>query len=129
MTISVRLTGAATPDLIVRACSRSSSVRCDGAVAAGARDRCGCPYYEQLTLAEIGRVTGEHEATVSRHLTRTRRSIRDDLERYLRDDERLSDASIAQGFGYAMEDAGPIDLGEILGDSGERKQPAARRSI
>jgi RNA polymerase sigma factor (sigma-70 family) len=97
----------------------------------GARDRLRLSLYyaQQLTLAEIGRVTGEHEATVSRHLTRTRRSLRDDLERYLRDDERLSDAAIAQGFGYAMEDAGPIDLGEILGDSGERKHPAARRSI
>jgi RNA polymerase sigma factor (sigma-70 family) len=97
----------------------------------GARDRLRLSLYyaQQLTLAEIGRVTGEHEATVSRHLTRTRRSIRDDLERHLRDEERLSDAAIAQGFGYAMEDAGPIDLGEILGDSGERKPSAARRSI
>jgi len=96
-----------------------------------ARDRLRLSLYyaEQLTLAEIGRVTREHEATVSRHLTRTRRSIRVDLERHLRDEERLSDAAIAQGFAYAMDDAGPIDLNEILEDSRERKNPPARRSI
>ena len=97
----------------------------------GARDRLRLSLYyaQQLTLAEVGRVTGEHEATVSRHLTRTRRTIRGDLERHLRDEARLSDAEITQGFEYAMEDAGPIDLGEILDETGERKKPEARRSI
>jgi len=41
----------------------------------------------------------------------------------------LSDAEIAQGFAYAMENAGPIDLGEILDSTGERKKSAAPRSI
>ena len=97
----------------------------------GARDRLRLSLYyaQQLTLAEVGRVTGEHEATVSRQLTRTRRAIRDDLERQLRDEARLSDAEITQGFAYAMDDAGPIDLGEILDDTDERKKSAAPRSI
>src|SRR5439155_12841327 len=55
-------------------------------------------YVQQLTLAEVGRLTGEHEATVSRHLTRTRRAIRLDLERQLRDEMKLSEAEIAQCF-------------------------------
>jgi len=93
------------------------------------RLRLGCYYAQELTLAEVGRLTGEHEATVSRQLARTRRTLREDLERQLRDEARLSDAAIAQGFGYAMENAGPIDLGEILDSTGERKKSAAPRSI
>jgi RNA polymerase sigma-70 factor (ECF subfamily) len=93
------------------------------------RLRLSCYYAQQLTLAEVGRVTGEHEATVSRQLARARRTIREDLERLLRDEARLSDAEITQGFAYAMENAGPIDLTEILDDTGERKKSAARRSI
>jgi RNA polymerase sigma-70 factor len=97
----------------------------------GARDRLrlGCYYGQELTLAEIGRLTGEHESTVSRHLARTRRTLREDLERQLRHEAKLSDAAIAQCFEYAMDDAGTIDLGEILTAAGERKNPAARRSI
>src|SRR5437773_627666 len=74
-----------------------------------ARDRLrlACYYVQQLTLAEVGRLTGEHEATVSRQLARTRRAIRVDLERQLRDDMKLSDAEIAQCFEYAIDDAGP----------------------
>jgi len=98
-------------------------------LAARDRLRLSCYYAQQLTLAEVGRVTREHEATVSRHLARTRRTIREDVERHLRDEARLSDAEITQGFEYAMENAGPIDLTEILDDTGERKKSAARRSI
>ncbi len=93
------------------------------------RLRLGCYYAQELTLAEVGRLTAEHEATVSRQLARTRRTLREDLERQLRDEARLSDAEIAQGFAYAMENAGPIDLGEILDSTGERKKSAAPRSI
>jgi DNA-directed RNA polymerase specialized sigma24 family protein len=103
-----------------------------GAVARlTARDRLrlGCYYAQELTLAEVGRLTGEHEATVSRHLTRTRRALRADLERQLRDQMKLSEAEIAQAFESAMDDPGTIDLGEILTDAGERKKSPARRSI
>jgi RNA polymerase sigma-70 factor (ECF subfamily) len=103
-----------------------------GAVARlTARDRLrlSCYYAQELTLAEVGRLTGEHEATVSRHLTRTRRALRADLERQLRDQMKLSEAEIAQAFESAMDDPGTIDLGEILTDAGERKKSPARRSI
>ena len=42
-----------------------------------------------MTLAQIGRVTREHEATVSRHLARTRKTLRAEAERRLRADHRL----------------------------------------
>ena len=42
-------------------------------LAARDRLRLACYYTEQLTLAQTGRVLGEHEATTSRQLARTRR--------------------------------------------------------
>ena len=48
------------------------------------RLRLGCYYREDLTLAQTGRLLGEHEATVSRQLARTRKVIRAEVERHLR---------------------------------------------
>ena len=69
---------------------------------------------QELTLAETGRLLKEHEATVSRQLARTRRALREDVERQLRDDDGLSDAQIAECFASASEDAGPLDLRQML---------------
>jgi RNA polymerase sigma-70 factor (ECF subfamily) len=75
------------------------------------RDRLRLCYYyvEDLTLAQIGRLLGEHEATASRNLERTRRGLRKQVERRLRDSKRLSDAQIRLCFEYACEDW-PFDL-------------------
>ena len=89
------------------------------------RLRLGCYYVQELTLAEIGRLVGEHEATVSRQLARTRRALREDVERQLRIDQRLSEAQVAECFAAASEDAGLLDLGQLLG----RKKPEPDRSI
>jgi hypothetical protein len=58
---------------------------------------------------------GEHEATVSRHLTRTRRELRTEAERRLRDEHDLDAATIAEGLRAASEDAGELDLAELVG--------------
>ena len=92
------------------------------------RLRLGCYYAEQMTLAAIGRITGEHEATVSRQLARTRRAIRDEVERRLRDDHRFGDAEIAECFANMAGDAGAIDLSEWL-PAGERKNSGVNRSL
>jgi RNA polymerase sigma factor (sigma-70 family) len=89
------------------------------------RLRLGCYYVQELTLAETGRLLKEHEATASRQLARTRRVLREDVERQLRDDAGLSDAQIAECFESASEDAGPLDLGQLLA----RKKSVADRSI
>jgi RNA polymerase sigma-70 factor (ECF subfamily) len=89
------------------------------------RLRLGCYYVQELTLAEIGRLVGEHEATVSRQLARTRRALREDVERQLRIDHGLSDAQISECFAAASEDAGPLDLGQLLA----RKKSETDRSI
>lgn len=87
------------------------------------RDRLRMYYSEQQTLAEIGRLLGEHESSVSRNLERIRRDLRGNVEAVLRKDSApvngapsqpgLSDAQIALCFQYASEDA-PIDLDKLL---------------
>jgi RNA polymerase sigma-70 factor (ECF subfamily) len=56
------------------------------------RDRLRLAYYyaDDRTLAEIGRLLGEHEATVSRKLDRTRRDVRAHVETSLRDGKKWS---------------------------------------
>jgi RNA polymerase sigma factor (sigma-70 family) len=76
------------------------------------RDRLRLSYYymQELTLAEIGRLLKESEATVSRHLARTRQSVRAAVERELRDDAGLADAQIAECLASVAADPGPLDL-------------------
>jgi RNA polymerase sigma factor (sigma-70 family) len=92
------------------------------------RLRIGCYYAEELKLAQIGRSLGEHEATVSRHLKRTRRALRDDVERQLREIDGLSDESIEQCFASVTEDPGTLDVAEMLGKAPERKEMPFDRS-
>jgi RNA polymerase sigma-70 factor (ECF subfamily) len=92
------------------------------------RLRLGLYYREDLTLAQAGRLLGEHEATVSRQLARTRRAIRGEVERYLRQEHGFGDAQVAQCFACTLDDPGPLDLGDILGSTG-RKDPEPERSL
>ena len=75
-------------------------------------DRLRLSYYymQELTLAEIGRLLDESEATVSRRLARTRQSVRAAIERELRDEAGLADAQIAECFASVAADPGPLDL-------------------
>ena len=77
------------------------------------RMRLACYYAEGLTLAQIGRMTGEHEATVSRKLARTIQSLRKGVERALRESQRFSPAQIRLCFEYATEEW-PYDLSGAL---------------
>ena len=78
------------------------------------RLRLGCYYVQELTLAETGRVMQESEATSSRQLARSRRAIRREVERQLRDEARLSDVQIAACFASVADDPGPLDLKQVL---------------
>ena len=78
----------------------------DAAIAAlEPRDRLRLRLYygEDLTLAQVGRITGEHEATVSRKLDRARTDLRRRVEQHLRAEHGLSDAAIAECFAHAAE--------------------------
>ena len=83
-------------------------------------------YASQLTLAEIGRITGEHEATVSRQLARTRRAMRDQVEQHLRDEARLSSAQVNRALELAVEDPGGLSLQRMFAT--DRKDLAQDRS-
>ena len=75
-----------------------------------------------LTLAQIGRVTAEHEATVSRHLTRTRRAVREAAELWLHDRGSLNATQIARALELAADDPGELDLQQIFHPPGDRKE-------
>ncbi len=70
-------------------------------------------YTRQMKLAAVGRVLGESEATVSRKLERTRREVRSEVERRLRDDHRLNDVQVAACFECARSDPA-FDLARAL---------------
>jgi hypothetical protein len=81
-----------------------------------------------MTLKAIGRLTGEHEATVSRHLARARDAVRVDVERVLRTEAGLSDAEVSECLTAVTADAGTLDLANLFGESAARKTPRLDRS-
>jgi hypothetical protein len=72
-----------------------------------------CYHVEQLTLVETGRLLNEHEATVSRQLSRTRKAVRGEVEAMLRS-QGLTDAQVQRCFECATEDVGPMDVEELF---------------
>jgi RNA polymerase sigma factor (sigma-70 family) len=83
---------------------RRTQLALDAAIADLAADdrlRLRLYYGENLTLAQIGRVTREHEATVSRKLERARRKLRTGVERELRERHGLDEAAVAICFEHA----------------------------
>ncbi len=93
------------------------------------RDRLRLAYYyvDDRTLAEIGRLLGEHEATVSRKLERTRRDIRRSVEAALRCDKKFSDEQVRLCFQYAAGQW-PFDLTASLRHSGTQAGAEAEPS-
>ena len=95
------------------------------ALAPRDRLRLACYYAQEMTLAAIGAITREHEATVSRALARTRKVIREDVERRLRDDRGFSKAEIEECFRSIADDSGNLDLAEWLETGPSLNQPSA----
>lgn len=90
------------------------------------RLRLACYYAQEMTLAQIGALTREHEATVSRHLARTRKTIRQEVEERLQREHGCSAAEVGECFASLVDDAGNLDLTQWL-DAG-RKESAGDRS-
>ena len=90
------------------------------------RLRLACYYAQQLTLAETGKLLGEHEATCSRHLARARKALRTDVERRLRDEHGLSDAAIAEAVASVTGDPGELDLADLLCKESPRDRSTVR---
>jgi RNA polymerase sigma-70 factor (ECF subfamily) len=93
------------------------------------RLRLACYYLQELTLAEIGRLLGEHEATVSRQLARTRRAVRDAVERDLRDDGGLTDPQVAECLASVTGDPGSLDLQPLLAGAPAAREPSSERFV
>jgi len=75
-----------------------------------------------MTLAQIGKLTAEHEATVSRHLTRTRRAVREAAELWLRDRGSLNATQIRRALELAAADPGELDVQQIFDPPVDRKE-------
>ncbi|MEP6782271.1 MAG: sigma-70 family RNA polymerase sigma factor [Acidobacteriota bacterium] len=89
------------------------------ALAPRDRLRLACYYAQEMTLAQIGKLTREHEATVSRALAKTRKALRDYVERRLTTDHGFSTARIAECFENIVDDSGSLDLEDWLGKKSE----------
>jgi len=122
----VARTASANPDR-ARFVSAMQAVLVAALAALEPRDRLRlrCYYAQEMTLAQLGRVTRESEATVSRQLARARKTVRADAERRLREEHRFTSDEIAECFSSISEDAGTLDVGVLLG---ERKESADDRS-
>lgn len=92
------------------------------------RLRLSCYYAQDLTLAAIGRLLKEHEATVSRHLTRTRLAVRSEVESRLQTDHGMDAATIAECIRSVSDDAGTLEMAELIGAAPDRKEPRHDRS-
>jgi RNA polymerase sigma-70 factor (ECF subfamily) len=96
---------------------------CLGLLEAQDRRRLELYYAREKTLAEIGRMLGEHESSVSRNLERVRRELRASVEERLRNGHLvhahgrgvapMSEAEIALCLQYAAEGA-PIDFRKLF---------------
>jgi RNA polymerase sigma factor (sigma-70 family) len=106
-------------------------------LSAHEKDRLRLYYAEEKTLADIGRCLGEHESSVSRHLERVRRELRQSVEEMLRrgfaaangsEAQRgLSDAEIALCFEYCAENS-PLDLDKLLPGPSTADPAAGKRT-
>jgi RNA polymerase sigma-70 factor (ECF subfamily) len=97
--------------------------RATASLTARDRLRLDCYYAQDFTLAQTGKVLGEHEATVSRSLARTRTTIRKAVEQYLAA-AGLTAGEITLCLESASEDAGSLDLQEWL----DAREPGVDRS-
>jgi RNA polymerase sigma factor (sigma-70 family) len=80
-----------------------------------AQDRLRLAYYyvQELTLAQIGKIFGEHEATASRKLESARRKVREKVEAILRVDRKLTEPQVQICYQCAREEW-PFDLSRAL---------------
>ncbi len=84
-------------------CAQTALDAAIGALEPKDRIRLRLYYGQDLTLARIGRLLGESEATVSRRLERARRQLRAGTTDRLRREHGLTEAAVQRSFEYAAE--------------------------
>jgi RNA polymerase sigma-70 factor, ECF subfamily len=70
-------------------------------------------YVQELTLKQIGKLTGEHEATISRHLETLRKKLRRRIENHLSKVKKLSAYEVDQCLDFASRGA-MVKLEKVL---------------
>jgi RNA polymerase sigma-70 factor len=70
-------------------------------------------YYDEMTMREIGRVFGVHEATICRWLTKVQTRVRKLVEKGLARDHRFNRRQVQEAVEFAAESA-DINIGEFL---------------
>lgn len=90
------------------------------------RLRLACYYAQEMTLAQIAVLTREHEATVSRQLAKTRRAIREDVERRLTAEHGFTRGEIDECFTSIVNDSGNLDLSHWLDTGGSPAEASAK---
>lgn len=90
------------------------------------RDRLRLAYYhaDDLTLAAVGRLLGEHEATVSRKLQKTRDQLKAAIDAVLTGELRLSPEERRACYEDAIQ-LGRFDIGQLKPASATPPQPAS----
>lgn len=94
-------------------------------LAATDRLRLRCYYAQRMTLAQIGRLLGEHEATVSRQLAKTRQALRASIVAHLKSAGGLDDTGVDACFAAVVDDTGPLDLDVLFRDPSGGLDPSA----
>jgi RNA polymerase sigma-70 factor (ECF subfamily) len=70
-------------------------------------------YYDEMTMREIGRIFGVHEATICRWLTKVQSRVRKLVEKGLARDHRFNRRQVKEAVEFAAE-AADISIGEYL---------------
>jgi RNA polymerase sigma-70 factor, ECF subfamily len=121
---------AAEPDLDsgrIGAAMRRAMMRAIERLEPRDRLRLACYYAEGLTLATIGRMLSEHEATVSRNLQRTRERIRADVEGELASELGMSPLQVRSCY-QQLIDAGAVSVAGTLEAPHETTLGSAREA-
>ena len=70
-------------------------------------------YYDEMTMREIGRIFGVHEATICRWLTKVQTRVRKLVEKGLAREHRFNRQQVKEAIDFASE-AADISIGEYL---------------
>jgi RNA polymerase sigma-70 factor, ECF subfamily len=73
-------------------------------------------YYDNLTLKQIGRLFGVHEATASRWLARVQKDIRQAVEKILQRDYKFNTVQIKECLNFAAESEG-VNVRSLLAEA------------
>jgi RNA polymerase sigma factor (sigma-70 family) len=110
------------------AAMREALGRAIGALAPRDRLRVACYYGDGMRLSAIGAMLGEHEASVSRHLTRARAEIRAAVMAWLRSGQGMDAREAGECVRALVADPGTLDLSALFEAAGPAR-PGPRKAL